>query len=711
MTKGILLVFWGKRGYGFAAHNLALSIKKYSNLPIHVLATEGVLKYIPLTQFDKIEIIDEPTDPGRFKVSLYDRIPFDHTLFLDVDALCLRDIGPTLDSFINDDKPYRCFVYGYYNKDSENEMPLMIWAYKDDIWNHYGLSDHTLPASQSSLQYIRKSEFCEKLFNQIQENFDNPIPLDSLRNKWGGTQPDELYLNVALAQLNYDPQCESVIYFGNDNLYNYHELKEKFDFLSLFGGRGMIKEKYLKSYDREVTLMGSKFKSGDIIPYKHANAKSRNTERQPITTAKGNITLFTSYFDASPARQKELETALLNNLNNPLINQVVLVGEKGYNHPKCAHIELERPTYSDFFRISNDYKGYKILANSDIYFDYSLSKVFSVGFHKTLLAISRHDVINDRKILFDASGWGRKGYSQDAWIWKDEIDIKGGDYFLGIPGCDNRLAHEAKESGYRLNNPARDLKIYHLHSSNERNYTERDRIDEPYLNVPITRIREVTKGKLLINQPGKVGDVLICLPIAKYYSYNYNVEWILPEQYHYLFDYVDYVKPIKRQLGKYDKVIDLSFGLSNSQINRWWLKVRDNYDSFVTAKYELAKVPLENFRKLEYARDTQKEDSLFKSVVGDLVEYCLVHDSSNDGTSINIGVDLPKVSFEQVGSYSIFDWRKVIEGAKEIHAIDSSLLNFVDGLDVDGKLFYHPAPRNSNEWNNTIKTKEWNEST
>lgn len=713
MTEGVLLVFWGKRGYAYSAYNLALSIRSFCDLPIHAMTTEGCLKHLGGMDlpFDSMDVIEEPYDPGRFKVSLYDKMPFDHTLFLDVDALCLKDLRPLMEQFKSEDKPYRCFVYGYYDQTSPNEMPLMIWAYREDIWNHYGLSDHTLPATQSSLQYIRKSDFCEEMFSRLQENFDNPIPLENLRNKWGGTQPDELYLNVTLAQMGYDPQTENAIYFGNDDKYHFHQLQEHFYFLSLFGGRGMIKNKYLRAYDNEVKKLGSKFFHAYIIPDKHANAKTKSLrEPKPMNSKDGEINLFTSYFTASPERQKELELCLRKNIENPLIKRIYLVGEEGYDHPKVTHIPHDRPTYADFFREANRIGGdYNILANSDCYFDSSLSRLYGVGFDKTFLAISRHDIKGGRRIIFDATGWGRRGWSQDAWIWKGQIDIKGGDYYLGLPGCDNKIAYEAKESGYRLSNPAREIKVYHVHETNERNYTEQDRLPEPYLNVPIGRIREVNRGRLFLNQPGKHGDILICLPIAEYYSKNYEVEWMCPEAYHHLFAYVDYVKPVTRKNGRYDKEIDLSFGLSRGMVQMWWIKNRSRFDSFVTAKYELAKVPIEERWNLNYKRNETKEDELLGKVVS-TEDFILVHRHTDYGTPPTIHPSdnsLEVVEFTKVEGYSIFDWRKVIEKAREIHVIDSSLCNFVEVVDTNAKLFYYPTDRVPNQWDKTLLRKDW----
>jgi hypothetical protein len=41
---------------------------------------------------------------------------------------------------------------------------------------------------------------------------------------------------------------------------------------------------------------------------------------------------------------------------------------------------------------------------------------------------------------------------------------------MGLPGCDNRLAHLLSETGYRLSNPCRSIRTIHLHRSNVRSY-------------------------------------------------------------------------------------------------------------------------------------------------------------------------------------------------------------------------------------------------
>ena len=84
MDKGVILLAFGKRGYGFMAYNLSFSIKHYSpNIPIHLIATREVLKEVTdHSVFDSIEWLESvPSDPGLFKAQIGRNLPFEHNLF------------------------------------------------------------------------------------------------------------------------------------------------------------------------------------------------------------------------------------------------------------------------------------------------------------------------------------------------------------------------------------------------------------------------------------------------------------------------------------------------------------------------------------------------------------------------------------------------------------------------------------------------------
>jgi hypothetical protein len=60
-------------------------------------------------------------------------------------------------------------------------------------------------------------------------------------------------------------------------------------------------------------------------------------------------------------------------------------------------------------------------------------------------------------------------------------------FFLGIPGCDNRIAFELNSAGYVLSNPATKIQAIHYHRSDLHNYDGKTlKIQRPYLFIPVT---------------------------------------------------------------------------------------------------------------------------------------------------------------------------------------------------------------------------------
>lgn len=214
---------------------------------------------------------------------------------------------------------------------------------------------------------------------------------------------------------------------------------------------------------------------------------------------------------------------------------------------------------------------------------------------------------------------------------------------------------------------------------------------------------------LLLKQPGKVGDILICLPIAKWYSDRYEVHWLCPESYHLHFRNIDYCTPVTKPEGSYDKEIDLSFGIyADSPVHKWWIQNRNSFKSFVFAKYKIAQVPIIRRWKLQWKRDKDREMALYERIVAKYGKsYNLVHEQSGKRFSLFISVDR-KAIFEPIEDFNIFDWYRVILCALEIHCIDSSLCNFVEVLFETKGLpkFYYDKPDDP-RWNKTFLINDW----
>lgn len=280
MTKGIFLIAHGKKGYIYAAYNLAVSLK-YFNPEIKIsLLHDDSIDYLSEDQkrfFDILIKFNPAEDPGEIKLGMYDKLPFDYNLYLDVDSIALRDLTPVINELIEKGGSYYSHVSGV-NK-GEESFPELMWATPKQIREKYNLtSDSPIPSINTSFQFIKKCQKSKELFDQALINLFNPIPLNELKTRWGGTQPDELYLNVALSQknINADPGKEYV-FFSSKIHAELSSIERDFALLTLYGGRGFIRLAYIEWYDRLMHKycrsfgFSHSFKTRNILPDKHVN--------------------------------------------------------------------------------------------------------------------------------------------------------------------------------------------------------------------------------------------------------------------------------------------------------------------------------------------------------------------------------------------------------------------------------------------------------
>jgi hypothetical protein len=177
------------------------------------------------------------------------------------------------------------------------------------------------------------------------------------------------------------------------------------------------------------------------------------------------IRLFFNYYeDKNQARKKEIDFCLRMNMENKHI-QTVIVETPG------------KPTYDYFFRRINSITGpddVNIICNSDIFFDDTIMLAERIQ-HKEFFALQRWEWLSANTIQFQ-----ERPDSQDTWIVRGKVENVRGDFTLGIRGCDNRIVYEFLNSGYKVSNPSRSIKSYHVHNSGIRNYTTQDVVPGPY---------------------------------------------------------------------------------------------------------------------------------------------------------------------------------------------------------------------------------------
>lgn len=216
--------------------------------------------------------------------------------------------------------------------------------------------------------------------------------------------------------------------------------------------------------------------------------------------------LLTTYYEENnPIRKQELDFCLMKNATSGLFKRIFILRDSEVPVPmevlsqRITQIigfnKNRRPTYADMFSTINGESitdnTLSVVANTDIYFDDTLLLAGAVDLANTCFALSRWDIKQDGSDLAHHDLWD----SQDAWIFQGPVKAAvSANFGLGIPGCDNRIAHELQLAGYDVCNPSKTIKAYHIHTSGHRNYklgTEayKEFIPRPYYFVYSTYLR------------------------------------------------------------------------------------------------------------------------------------------------------------------------------------------------------------------------------
>jgi hypothetical protein len=226
--------------------------------------------------------------------------------------------------------------------------------------------------------------------------------------------------------------------------------------------------------------------------------------------------------------------------------------------------------------------------------------------------------------------------------------------------------------------------------------------------------------KLVILQPGKLGDLIITLPVANFYSkLGYEVEWLVFSNFNSFFRSINYVIPKSFSFGirdksyfgnkrlvfkgrnhvmshqffnvaynyisalKPDKFLDVCWGFPGSSINNLKLikEFHKQNRNWIDMRYSLCETPLKERWNFQWNRDECKEDSLL-NIIQNMAyekygskEYSIYHNYADNKKQIELK---NKINFQYINGYEIYDWYKVLLYASEIGCGDSCLANFVE---------------------------------
>lgn len=270
--------------------------------------------------------------------------------------------------------------------------------------------------------------------------------------------------------------------------------------------------------------------------------------------------------------------------------------------------------------------------------------------------------------------------------------------------------------------------------------------------------------KAVLIQPGKLGDIIICAPIAKHYSeMGYEVYWPVFDDFYDTIKRFSYVKPIKFGIslakdyysnkrssfyrgGKtYSEAIALEPNVEKSikvfnniyalvnELNAIEIdpcfsfighkdkergdiieKFKSQGRNWIDLKYHLVDVPLEKRWNLEYTRDTKSEEEMTTFIElykksKNIDRYSVVH--SYDSSRLPVINPVNKILFAKIKNYQIFDWLPILERSSEIYCVDSSLANYVEvcpSLKNNHKFYLGSEEPHYHEYMRNILKNNWN---
>ncbi len=157
LSRGFVTIATGKDKYYTLALNLLLSYKANgkSDLPFAIICD----KDCPIArEFDRMVLLSQPHHSYMDKLYLHQFTPYDETIFIDADALILKDVNALWDDF-SSMSDFSCYG-SVLDLESRNG-----WFYYKDMGElqsqlTYGISMH------GGLYYLRKTALCETVFSK-----------------------------------------------------------------------------------------------------------------------------------------------------------------------------------------------------------------------------------------------------------------------------------------------------------------------------------------------------------------------------------------------------------------------------------------------------------------------------------------------------------------------------------------------------------------
>jgi hypothetical protein len=217
--------------------------------------------------------------------------------------------------------------------------------------------------------------------------------------------------------------------------------------------------------------------------------------------------------------------------------------------------------------------------------------------------------------------------------------------------------------------------------------------------------------KIGILQPGRLGDIIMLLPIALYYyKQDYTVVWPMFSNIDKMTkDVVDYIDIRETSENVYTcveeankifkqenitNILDLAATFPGSSITDTY--VRDCKDGFGPEavdqfKYRISNVPFSEKWNFKINRNTEQENNIYNLYVKQ-TNYVVTSLTHSRG-KLNFKIDANDCQIIEMNTkHNVFYWLKVLENAKCIVCVESAISNLVDQMNFKNRKFLISKP-------------------
>lgn len=199
--------------------------------------------------------------------------------------------------------------------------------------------------------------------------------------------------------------------------------------------------------------------------------------------------------------------------------------------------------------------------------------------------------------------------------------------------------------------------------------------------------------KLFVRQAFGLGDILFLSPLIQELEKNGDIEkiyWKIKDEYIWVKDYLEFSKT-EMFIGDLKFPNELLTFINFEQA----FHIVGGRDC-MEAKYNLINFPLEIWRNISFKRNYKKEAELLKKLnISENEEFIFVNNNFADpnlkySTNINVETNLRIITLEYLEGFTLLDWMSVLQQAKEIHTVSTSLYFVIEGIGKTEGLHLYP---------------------